>query len=54
MFATVLLRLNMSNMLKKNMSLGMMKKQSLCTLPCTPVSWRALRACASAVRVREK
>ena len=43
----------MSNMLKKNMSLSMMKKQSLCTLPCTPVSWRALRACASVVRVRE-
>ena len=52
-FAAVLLRMNMSNMLKKNMSLCMMKKQSLCTLSCTPVSWRALRARASAVRVRE-
>ena len=44
----------MSNMLKKIMRLSMMKKLSLCALPCTPVSWRALRACASAVRVREK
>ena len=54
MVSALLPRLMMSNMLKKIMRLGMMKKLSLCALPCTPVSWRALRACASAVRVREK
>ena len=52
--SVLLPRLMMSNMLKKIMRLSMMKKLSLCALPCTPVSWRALRACASAVRVREK
>ena len=50
MIATVLPRLNMFNMLKKNMSFSMMKTQGLCTLPCTPVSWRALCARASVVR----
>ena len=43
----------MSNMLKKSMGLCMMEKPSLCVLPYTPVSSRALRACASVVRVRE-
>ena len=41
------------NMEKKNMSMSMKRKQNLCTLPCTPVSWRALRACVSAERGRE-
>ena len=47
-------RLIMSNMLKKIMSLSMVKKLNLCALPCTPVGWRVLRACASAGRVPEK
>ena len=54
MFATVLPRFMMSNMLKKIMSLSMVKKRSLRVLTRAPVSWRVLRACVSAVRVREK
>ena len=54
MFATVLPRAMMSNMLQKIMRLSMMKKRSLCALSCTPVSWRGLLACASTIRVREK
>ena len=42
------------HVVKKIMSLSMMKKRSLRVLTCAPVSRRVLRACVSAVRVREK
>ena len=45
---------DVKHVLKKIMSLCIMKKLSLCALPCTPVSWRGLCASASMIRVWEK